>query len=109
MTPQTSPTPQTFFGENLLGGLMITAAAALSANEQTILTDLGGFTPKIESGMLTIEEDLENKLNPILKGIVTSGFAMLNPIIEGELPTGEQDGLAWLISELSAEGKKLQG
>lgn len=102
-------TPQTSFGENLLGTLMVNTAAALQANLQTIETDLGSFTTKIDAGIVTVEENIESRLNPVLRALVTSGFAMLNPIIEGQIPTGEQVGLTWLINALNTEGKKLQG
>ncbi|HEX3456342.1 MAG TPA: hypothetical protein VHR97_00160 [Candidatus Baltobacteraceae bacterium] len=102
-------TPQTSFGENLLGTLMVDAGQALAANKQTIETDLGEFNPKIENGILTLEGDLEGKLNPVLKALVQGAFAMLNPIIDGQLPTIEGSGLDWLIATLETEGKKLQG
>jgi hypothetical protein len=102
-------TPQTPFGENLLGELMLGAASALQANEQTILNDLGSFTVKIDGGITDVEEDIESKLNPVLKGVVQGAFSMLNPIIEGQIPTIEGDGLTWLINTLNAEGKKLTG
>lgn len=104
-----TPTPQTSFGANLVGGFMIGVASALTANKATILGDLGSFTPKVDAGIVTVEEDIENKLNPALRAMVSSGFALLNPYIEGEIPTAEEDGFDWLVNKLATEGKKLQG
>ena len=87
---------------------VLTALAnAVEANEPAITAELGTFTAKIEGEVVVLEGDAEAKMNPVLRGLVAGAVAALNPIVFGEIPTVEGQGIAWLVTALKAEAAKL--